>query len=336
MDKIKERFGPVDIPESRLFCHPSRIGNIYEPGVEEVIQQRSIIPEDELSLSIKRGQTPDYVQLVKGGPGKKWRTWRESLGRRGGYDFGERLIYDARRSFNGNMAHLIHEHMVILGYVKAKLGYGNKDVIVVMDNQAPSLAIKVFSAIGYETCLTNLPVAGNLLSIQLEETRYLLPSLAALDIVGWIESTPPKVFISRKDTRKLVNETDVMAMLNEHGYERYFFDDLSVMEQWSLLRNASSVVATHGAALGCLAFHSCKQEKGPIELIELLSPGLVANVFRKYMAILGGKWVGCRGRLTPEVIRDIDNPSKYKDRAYDDYTLAPSVIKSAMNYLGQH
>ncbi|OYY92904.1 MAG: hypothetical protein B7Y41_14210 [Hydrogenophilales bacterium 28-61-23] len=327
---ITQEFGPTVMPETLLYCHPTRLANIYQPSIERVFLPSASIEPDQAKVSIQKSMTPAYTDMANCGLGGRLRTTRERFSRRPRRELGERLIYDARRSYNNNIAHLIHEHMVLLGYVRQKLGFDHNDIIVILDNNAPLLSTDFFREINYETYLTNLEVSGNLLSIDIEETRYLLPYVANIPLTGFIDSTPEKIFISRSGTRRLLNEPRVASMLAEHGYERFFFEQLSLREQWSITRNASSIVAIHGAALGMLAFQAFNNRSAKAHVVELFTPGLVADVFRKYMAILGGSWSGCRGKPTPELIKDLESETKFKRHAFSDFELDPKVIELAI------
>ncbi|NWG87691.1 MAG: glycosyltransferase family 61 protein [Hydrogenophilaceae bacterium] len=327
---IAERFESVLLPESTIYCHPSRISNIYEPFVEEVRQPNAVMAADDINVRVAKTIVPGYHEIHDGGIKRKLKRLLHTVDRGKADDLGERLVFDARHSYNDNIAHLIHEHMVLLGYIKARLNYGSDDVIVLLNRDAPALAVKFFKQINYEVFLTDRRVSCNCLDIRIDETRHLLPFLAEIELSGWLAATPEKVFIPRKKSRRLKNEEAIFGTLKNLGYERFYFEDISMMEQWSIMRNAESVVAIHGAALGTLGFNVFRSPGKSLSLVELFSPGLVANVFRKYMAVLGGDWRGCRGKLTPDLIRDIDIDKIMKAHAFDDFELAPGVIERAL------
>jgi Glycosyltransferase 61 len=320
------------VPESKLFCHPSRLANTHEPGVEVVHQPAFSIPSEEIGISIKHATTPSQVQ--QGGL-----SWRGKLAHR--YecfragrilDLKERFVYDARNIDNSNMAHLVHHHLAKLGYLKGRHGHDQRDVLVILQGRPASMAVRVFSLLGYEVLRTYLPVRANLVEISRVNFFHLLPWVRYLNINWPSVLGPQKVFISRKETRRLTNEREVEAALRERGYEKIYFEEIPIVEQWSIMRNANHIAAIHGAALGCLAFQSSRPDSQRAQLLELFGAGFVVNPFRKYMAVLGGRWVGCRGRITPEVARDIDLPEKARAHAFDDFELSVRAIEAALNY----
>jgi hypothetical protein len=85
-------------------------------------------------------------------------------------------------------------------------------------------------------------------------------------------------------------------------------EDLAIGEQWSTLAFATEVVGIHGAGLASLGFsiHNDAQQTPRFRLIELFSPGFSSSCFRDYAGVLGGRWVGVRGRITSEVVEQLD------------------------------
>lgn len=330
MTLATEHFPAVAVPRSLLYCHPSRIGNVYEPRVDEIVQPELLIPGEAVGLAIRQGVTRDYPHQTRTGLGGRLRTAWEAGWRGRTADLGERLVYDARAYYNGNLTHLIQHHLAKLGYIRARLGHGPEAVTVVLAGKAPALALRTFAAAGYEVHRTNRAVAANLLEVDVREFFHLLPFVAALPIAGWRDDTPARIFIARRGSRRLLNGEEIAARLREQGYERVYFEDLALVEQWSLMKNAREIVAIHGAALGGLAFRGRQPAAWPFRLTEIFGPGFVTNVFRKYVAVLGGSWVGCRGKIRPEIVRDIDDEARIKKHAFDDFEIDPQVIATAL------
>ena len=83
---------------------------------------------------------------------------------------------------------------------------------------------------------------------------------------------PRRIYISRAqaNTRRLLNEDELMNFLNQLGFRRVFLESLSVAEQALLFANAEVIVAPHGAGLTNLVF--CKSGT---KVIEIFSPQYV-------------------------------------------------------------
>ena len=62
---------------------------------------------------------------------------------------------------------------------------------------------------------------------------------------------PQKILISRREatSRRLINEDEVLSLLSRHGFEAVTLDGLSLSTQIELFKNATHIVAVHGAGL---------------------------------------------------------------------------------------
>lgn len=65
-----------------------------------------------------------------------------------------------------------------------------------------------------------------------------------------------RLYISRKWTgkRHIVNEEEFLPYLQQYGFERVFLERLSIIEQVSLMREASHIISPHGAGLVNIIF----------------------------------------------------------------------------------
>ena len=80
---------------------------------------------------------------------------------------------------------------------------------------------------------------------------------------------PPRIYLSRKGvpSRQVANEAEVLALLEPHGFVAVQSEKLSVGEQIALFRDATHIVAPHGASLTNL-LHS-----GRASVLELFQEG---------------------------------------------------------------
>lgn len=331
MKEISCKFDDILIEASELLCHTSRLANNYEPDIEYVKQHKSSIPGCNSFIRIEHKETLPFINMANASIKRKLKYFMSSAKRKSENDLGEQLIYDARHIFNGNMAHLVQHHLTALGLFNDKLGYGKDDISIVLDGCPSKMAIQAFNIIGYNVILSDGPVKGNIISITDCEFFHLLPYVNSLDIDFLKGNQVEKIFVSRKNTRKIINECEINGVLKNEGFQKFYFEDMSIIEQWSLMRHASEVVGIHGAALGCMAFNKQNISGGRVKLIELFGSGFVVNPFRKFIAVLQGHWVGCRGKITQEVIRDIDIPGMSKKHAFDDFELDPKVLEIALS-----
>jgi capsular polysaccharide biosynthesis protein len=68
--------------------------------------------------------------------------------------------------------------------------------------------------------------------------------------------TPKRLYLTRRGvpTRQVINEDDVMGVLEPHGFVVLQCDSLSLAEQIALFRDATHIVAPHGASLTNLLY----------------------------------------------------------------------------------
>ena len=74
-----------------------------------------------------------------------------------------------------------------------------------------------------------------------------------------------KIFVGRKNTRRIVNKEEVLALLAKYGFEYVEVEHTSLEAQIKLFMNASHVIGIHGAALSSIIFRSGK----PLKFMEL-------------------------------------------------------------------
>lgn len=110
---------------------------------------------------------------------------------------------------------------------------------------------------------------------------------------------PKRIYISRKKTRRIRNEAELLPILQKHGIETVVPENLSFSDQISLFAGAKLVIAPHGAALTNLLFCS----PGTF-VLEFFSPNYVNTCYwsisnignLRYSYILG------EGKRPPEYL----------------------------------
>ena len=327
------------VPMAATWMHGgrSRFVNIYAPEVELIRLSAAAIPPHPVRLVSARGDTRSHLQHYASrvrmvGPRTLLRYGLERVRNGRVLDLGNRIAYDARWVFNGNLAHVLQHHAATLGFIRARIGVGPGDCLVVLESDAPPLARQLLDLLGYETVLTHRAVRAHLVSVeQLRDVPYhLLPFAAALQPAVLPPTSVRKVFIPRRNGRRLINEAEIRGIVEAQGFTTIYMEDLPLPEQMSVMRHAETVLAVHGAALGHLALRSTAQGNAPIDLIEILSPALVTDIFRKYVAAQGGLWRGCRGTITSEMVRVVEESPQYKGAAHQAFHLDPRALEASL------
>lgn len=324
----------IRVPESRVFGFRTRLANIYAPAVEILLQPEFFIPPQEVTVSILNSTTKLHAQSVK----RKILAWsrilknREKVG--GNLDIGNRYVYDARWINNNNLAHLVQHHLAILGYLRCCFDIHARDVIVVLDASSSKMVIDFFRLFGFEVIKTDRQVSGWIIDVAINQDEFwpLLRYVPCYLSDKQRAHCPEKLFVSRKDSRKIVNEAEVFSFLSQFGFEKVYLEDFPLESQIQFFRHARQIVAIHGAGLGHLAFRECTESE--LLLVELLSAGLVVDCYRKYLAVVGGKWVGCRGEVTKEVVKALgyQDVRKFKAAAFADFNVDIESLNMAIGF----
>jgi tetratricopeptide (TPR) repeat protein/capsular polysaccharide biosynthesis protein len=91
--------------------------------------------------------------------------------------------------------------------------------------------------------------------------------------------SPERIYISRSKAgyRRLFNEAEVVALLQDYGFVSVALEDLSLDEQINLFRNAKAIVAPHGSGFTNILF--CQPGT---QVVELVSP----HYFRHYFGTI--------------------------------------------------
>jgi len=160
-------------------------------------------------------------------------------------------------------------------------------------------------------------IADELVTVTAPRTRLYTPTWVA-DFVndlfsqGDAQGMPSKVYISRSkgNTRRILNEAAFIEKISALGYKTYYCEDHSVATTAAVMRNATHVIAPHGAGLANIIF-----SRPGTQVLELycahLSPefykmSLARGLDYRAMQILGDK----------SQIVDVANMDYANDREY--------------------
>jgi capsular polysaccharide biosynthesis protein len=107
-----------------------------------------------------------------------------------------------------------------------------------------------------------------------------------------------RLYISRRSAgyRRVLNETDVIRLLGQFGFEEVKFEAMSIQQQAAAMASSECIVAPHGGGLSNLVF--CRPTT---KVIEIFSPELVAGYFWKLSSQLGLDYYYLLGKGPPAV-----------------------------------
>lgn len=330
------------LPETRVYAHATRMSDFDSPEIERILKPASALPAHRVRIELRRGESLTHIENHPPPSASveraKYELKRRLHAREPVVDLDEGFAFEMRFYYMGNFAHLVHDVLGPLRLIEQVLG-DDPDVEagpirVILPKQAPALATRVLDAAGVPYVCTDGRVRGRLISISQDLNIAHLGHLARQPYESVAEPTPERVFVSRRGERVVLNEDAVTRFLAQEGYERVYMEDHPIERQWSLLANAREVVGIHGAGLSSLGFAIQRpMGDGPrFRLIELFSPGFASTCFRLYAGVLGGTWVGVRGRITPEVVQDLDLLGKARAHDQASFEVDLDALAEALRY----
>jgi capsular polysaccharide biosynthesis protein len=87
-------------------------------------------------------------------------------------------------------------------------------------------------------------------------------------------SIKKRIYISRKWSRRITNENEVMDVLTQYGFSKVELENLTVQEQVQLFSTAEVIVGAHGAALANLTF--CQPGT---KVLEIFAPSYITSLY---------------------------------------------------------
>lgn len=313
----------ISIAASKTFTYPTRLVNAWKPSIMEINWPEYQFKIPDIEISIGQESTRSIDNTSSNFYKKIYRKLAAPMQMDGEY------ILDSRYETDGNIAH-------IMTGVAPRLIAAKKvcdKVTLVLRSNASNMAKTIYTLLGASIICTDKDINGKLiLANDLYPNTYegyYNELFQDLVFEGLNEHTPEKVFISRRGTRNLINESEVEQTLQAYGFKKYYFEDIPISEQWSVARNAKVIVAMHGAALSHLVLNRNK-----VKLIELFHPGYVIDMYRNMANIVGGTWCGVTGQITKDVIEELDFKEKARSFAMTPTRIDINSLHMALEYLG--
>jgi len=249
---------------------------------------------------------------------------------------------ELRRLAPANWSHAINHHLLQSLLLRREIERQRpvEQARVILPKGIPRYITNLYTLFGFQPLIADLPVRGRIgefyeepfschravMTDLVEELVHDSPIAKRLFQSGI--DLPKKVFISRKDTRRVLNEPEVERFLNGQGYVKIFPETLKIEEQFALFAGATHVVGVHGAGLGPFAY---RPRHRPCVFVEILSPGHMTDFYRFIAHQIGARWVGVRGCLWPSLVADahaFDAP--FKRHSLSDFRVDVSSLGAAL------
>ncbi len=255
-------------------------------------------------------------------------------------DFGRAPILDLRWEHYFNWSHQINRLLPLAGLLRERLVTPDERVTVILPAGMPPFMEQVYRHFGFDALRSDGPVGGCRLGWRIDDYNVVLSHVHHItrewseDRDGRyfpvVEGLPKKIFISRRKQRAIVNAAEVEALLASRGYETIYAEDYSPFDQFALLRQATDVVAIHGAAIAPILF----RERGrDFTLLEILPAGHMTNFYQMMCDQVGGRYCAVRGRIKARYIAGAYADEPFVEYSLDDFEVDPESLKVALEIL---
>lgn len=334
----------IPVPETRTFGFTTRLVDFGAPQVEPIIRPATTLPNQTPRVRLFSGETRTHVE-VRGHHGGTMERLKYGIKRRLHARVApaelpaDVLGLDVRRHFLGNHAHLVHLVLAPLRYLEHALetepNASPRPIHVIVGENPPALATRFLESAGVPWIETDGQVRGDLIEMEGHHAIALIPFLERQPWQGASERTPKRVYVSRRgDYRGILNEDAVLGLLEAEGFTRVYMEDYPLPLQWAMLVEAEEIVGIHGAGLAGIGFAAAVPERrdARARVIELYSAGFSSSCFRDYSAAVGSHWVGVRGRVTSEIVRDLDERGDIRAHDGASFEVDLEALRMALEY----
>lgn len=280
-----------------MFTFPTRLANAWSAESFEINLPGYSLDRKSLDISVRTGSTHLPVRIRN--PRRLLRKWLGSP-----LDVGKRYVFEARFDTDANIGHVLFNIAPAVLHAKQMF----EGLSVVLRANATPLARNAYKLLGIPIICTDQPVSGNIVRGECGEGVYepwYRQLFGRFEFEGYVRDTPERVFISRRGTRRLVNEGEVEDTLRKYGFQKFYFEEIPLAQQWSIARNAKVVAAINGAAFSSIVFN-----RSGVRVLELFHPGYVTTIHRHLTNAVGGTWCGVTGQMPPNLVRELDKKQR--------------------------
>lgn len=264
-------------------------------------------------------------------PKSRLQRWRMSFQRQEEVDLRGRFFLDLRHERFANWSHQLNRYLLIANAIRNRLG---EDLTIVVHAAMSGYVVRMYEYFGFAVVRSDGPVVGKRASFEIDKRTsiYSLRPQLVRELpesyfgVGSSGPGADCLFLSRKDTRRVTNEAEILPMLESYGYKKVFMEEFSPAEQIAMIRNARHIVSVHGAALAPLQFHSGQD----LNVIELLPVGHVTNFYRVMTDQAGGSYIAVRGAMKANHLQGLYEEAPFKAHTLDDFEVDPSALGLAL------
>jgi hypothetical protein len=253
------------------------------------------------------------------------------------------VLIDMRHHAPDNWAHFLTNHLPSAFYMMKTADIPHEVCRIILPAGIPKHIQRATDVFGLNYICTNDAITGEGLTLASSSWGNMRSARHRWVDTPWVrerlasemegnrsgDDLPKRAFISRRDSRRLINEGEVANHLTTLGYVKIYAEDLSVIDQFRLYDTAEEIVAIHGAGLAPLLYRSDRTR--PLSIVELFPPGHVTFVWRVLAHQTGCDWMGVRGHLRKEHIEGLyDLKRPFTRYSTQDFTVDTTSIDEAL------
>lgn len=313
----------IPVAASKMFTYPTRLASAWRAEMMEINLPGYQLERPAIEISVRKDSTRSLGINTRNIYQKIYEKYAAPL------QMDDEYILDSRYETDGNIAHII-TNVVPRLLVAQKMC---DRVTLVLRANASTMAKNIYKMLETPVLCTDKDVVGKLVVATDNDPGayegWYTSIFGNLVFEGCDRQTPERIFIARKGTRTLSNESEVEQILKGYGFSKVYFEDIPISEQWSVAINAKIVVALHGAAMSSLVFSNTG-----VKVIELFHPGYVVDMYRHMTNAVGGTWCGVTGQITQDVIKELDFNEKSRGFALTPTRIDPTSLYAALEYMG--
>lgn len=258
------------------------------------------------------------------------------------------VLIDLRRSAPGNWSHFLADHLPLTFFLVDNLKISPSQLKILLPKKIPAHIRQAAEIFGLCSVCTNDIVVGEGISYDVSQAngmrsvrhewvqkRWVQERLArAMERNSPGQDLPKRVFISRRDTRRLRNEDEVADHLSRLGFRKIYIEDLPVIDQFRVFNEAECIVAIHGAGLAPLLYRT--ERTHSLSIIELFPVGHITFVWRVVAHQVKCGWIGVRGHIEVQHVKHMyDLKRSFLKFSWEDFTIDVASIDLALDILNR-
>ena len=315
------------VPPSWVIGHSSRLIESWAPLVELLRLPGHEIADKTVPIRCFKGSTAEL--RIAHWTRKPWRRFR----RRVSIQARDGMVFDSRYENGANVAHSVHSivsRLIIGKRFGDERGLDPKVTVIVRSTVTP-IEVRILELLGYPSIQTDNEVEGTILDVSGDSPRVFeefQPALGATPTL--VTGYPERLFVARRHTRHLLNQSECESILAEHGFVTAYFETLPLEEQWLMMANARHVVAIHGAGITGRIFGGWGDQTRSVT--ELFG-GYFAGCYRDFAALQGHRWSAIRGRITRRVLDSVDRMQIARSMVNEPFTIDPIALRLRLEHL---